>query len=87
MARIEAQAHPQVLLQASVKKLNRVPVRLPSQVIKAETSYFKLDRGFRPDANMPMKAKIKDDLKAGGNLPHNFVVQLTPKGVQVDITK
>ncbi|MCP4726203.1 MAG: hypothetical protein GY863_14260 [bacterium] len=87
MARIEAKAYPTQVIKASVKKLERLPARLPSQVIKAETSYYRLDRGFNPNANMPMKAVIKDDLKAGGNLPHNFVVQLTPKGVQVDVTK
>jgi hypothetical protein len=87
MARIEARAVPTQMQRVSVRKLRRQPVRVPSPVIKADTSYFNLDRGFNAQSNVPMKAKIRDDLKAGGNIPHNFIVQMTPKGVKVDVTK
>jgi len=33
-----------------------------------------------------MRVRIPDELKAGGSLKTNFTVQMTPQGVQVDVT-
>jgi len=49
-------------------------------------SKFKLYKNINIQQTVTMKARIRDDLKAGGSLPSKFSVSLTPSGINVDIT-
>lgn len=55
-------------------------------VPKANLSGFRLNRLTSYSRGLSMKVKIRDDLKAGGSLPKNFVVKMTSKGIVVDVT-
>ena len=55
-------------------------------VPQANLSRFRSQRITTVKTGISMKAKIRDDLKAGGSLPTNFVVELTAQGISVDLT-
>ena len=65
--------------------LKNLSARVTS-VLSVNTSKYRLQRIGRPRSVIGVKAKIRDDLKAGGTLQGKFTVSLTSEGIKVDIT-
>ena len=57
-----------------------------SPLPQVNTSKFKLHKNINFQQVVTMKARIRDDLKAGASLPTKFVVSFTPSGINVDVT-
>jgi len=63
-------------------------VNSPAQsgILRADISRYKIMPPAHYNRGLVMKARIREDLKAGGNIPKHFVVEMTPQGIRVDVT-
>ncbi|MFC1561598.1 hypothetical protein ACFL6I_08240 [candidate division KSB1 bacterium] len=54
---------------------------------RADVSQHRLAPLNTPRNPVQMRVVIRDDLKAGGSIPVNFQVSMSPTGVKVDVTR